>query len=203
MEKITFYQIVYWLGLLGVILGVFWAVHRTSKRLFAKDEPGRRRVKKWLFTLLGTPVMLIGIYAIAIFGFLGVLGVHDFVGIAYSKQFLAGDCYPIVYPSRDTPVPENGRSYFYDSEMKPEVIKAFFQDELGAVDEDNFKFSENLWLSRSTTEGNKSTYTLSCTAYYGNGFYEQSCIYVRETDLGSTIETTWNILPSEFGGWCN
>jgi hypothetical protein len=198
MHNVTLYQIGYLLGVLFVIGGVVWSVFQIARRLFTNQIDSKRKMKRGVFVLIGSPVLLTVIWGCSILAFLILLTGRDFIGTAYAKRFLAGDCYPVTYPTKEIMLLESNQTISYETSDPPDAVAGFFTDAFSIT----IWESDSLWEITSNEVQHQDNYTLSCFSNLGGGFKEQSCIFIETTHAGSLIETYWSIIPPDFPGGC-
>lgn len=133
--------------------------------------------KGWLIVGTGTLVILLfcGLY-----------------GLFWDGYYLPNKpCRPIEYPTAERINPKPGEVYEYLTDNEAEDVIDFFDDELNATvlsEKASLEIRESASWMRKKIDAR--TYVYQCIASDINGSTaEQSCLYVKEVEQGTLIET--------------
>jgi hypothetical protein len=197
-------QLFIWLGFLLGSIFLFWTLYQISKRIIAKGNPNlHSQAKRIAFTIIALPITWFILYGLSVIALLSFIFVEDLAVSTYSKKFLAGTCYPAIYPSGEFPEPEHPQIVSYTVQESPDVVASFFENQLNSLPlNDSTLFTNDVWLLSEDNASTQTEYVFSCESRYGNNYYEAGCIYVKPTDGGSLIESNWNLRHSETVYWC-
>jgi hypothetical protein len=200
------YTILFWSAWFISILVCLNIVYKISKRLFLSQEHTnvKERVKQIIFMAISLPITAIALIAFAAICVFSIWAGYEYVARIYSEQFLAGACFPAVYPTGEILKPTvTGEVTTYESQDDSEAIAAFLTEKLDAIPiATRGRRDEYLWLMSQLDDDSAPGYLFQCSMYYENGLYEYGCIHITERDKGSMIETKWDILTADFPYSC-
>ena len=188
------------------ILAFLSVVYKTAKRKLAQQEniSFKEKVKQIVFIVISTLITVVALYTFVTVCFFSIWAGYEYVATSYSKHFLAGACFPVIYPTGDMPEPEaTEEETIYESQDDVETVVSFLAQELDAIpSETQWRNDEKLWLIYKPNYELAPDYIFQCSMFYGNGLYEYSCIQITEQKEGSVIKTKWNILPTDIPYYC-